>query len=129
MNSNYPTMKNIQLYLTKLVKNRCQQLFEDFLPQNYTPLVQKNLIGDSEFTTPCATQIYNMCNKKKDWNFKTIEEVAEAFIKDLKFEGNVVGDCKIVVQEPIQKDNKKRKRRKEKVKKRKRTNKFQKMYI
>ena len=123
MNSNNPTMKNIQLYLTKLVKNRCQQLFKDFLPQNYTPLVQKNLIGDSEFTTPCATQIYNMCNKKKDWNFKTIEEVAEAFIKDLKFEGNVVGDCKIVVQESIQKDNKKEKEGKEGEGKKKKKNK------
>ena len=123
MNSNNPTMKNIQLYLIKLVKNRCQQLFKDFLPQNYTPLVQKNLIGDSEFTTPCAIQIYNMCNKKKNWNFKTIEEVAEALSKDLKFEGNVVGDCKIVVQESIQKDNKKEKEGKEGEGKKKKKNK------
>ena len=65
MDTKNPTMKNIQSYVSNFVKNRCQELFKDFLPPEYNPLVQKNNIGDSEFTTPCATQIFNMCNKKK----------------------------------------------------------------
>ena len=38
-----------------------------------------------------------MCNKKKDWKYKTIEELPEAFIQDLKDEGKVIGEFKIVV--------------------------------
>ena len=107
MDTKNPTMRNINSYITKFIKNRCHELFKDFLPPNYTPLVQKNNIGDSEFTTPCATQIFNICNKKKDWKYKTIEEVAEAFIKDLKDDDNIISEFKIIIQEPIKKDNKK----------------------
>ena len=114
MDTEHPTMKNIQSYIVNLVNNRCQELFKDFLPPNYVPLVQKNVIGDSEFTSPCATQIFNMCNKKKDWKYSSIEEVAQAFIKDLKDDGNVVSEFKMVVQEPVKKDDKKEKEGKKK---------------
>ena len=117
MDSKEPTMKNIQSYLVKLVKDRCEQLFKDFLPPNYTPLVQKNAIGDSEFTTPCATQIFNMCQKKNGWKYKSIEEVAEDFIKDFKDEGKILGEFKISVQEPAKKDDKKEKKEEGKKKK------------
>ena len=106
MDANNITMRNINSYLTNFVKNRCEELFKDFLPPKYIPLVQKNSIGDSEFTTPCATQIFNMCNKKKGWKYETIESVAEAFIKDLKDNENVIGEFKMVVQES-KKDDKK----------------------
>ena len=82
---------------------------------NYTPLVQKNAIGDSEFTTPCATR--NINQKKK----------SEDFIKDFKDEGKIIGEFKISVQEPSKKDDKKEK--KEEGKKRKKKNKFQELYI
>ena len=98
-----PTMKNIQLYLTTFIKKRCEVLFKDFLPPTYTPLVQKNSIGDSEFTSPCATQIFNMCNKKANWQYTSIEQLAEAFIKDLKDEEGIISEFKIVVQEPVKK--------------------------
>ena len=104
MDAENPTMRNINSYITSFIKKRCEELFKDFLPPNYTPLVQKNNIGDSEFTTPCATQIFNICNKKKDWKYKSIEEVAEVFIKDLKDDNNIISEFKIIVQEPIKKD-------------------------
>ena len=118
MDGENPTMRNINQYITKFVKDRCEELFKGFLPPNYSPLVQKNNIGDSEFTTPCATQIFNMCNKKKDWKYKTVEELAQAFIQDLKDEDKVIGEFKIVVQESTKKDDKKeaegKKKKKEK---------------
>ena len=123
MDTKNPTMRNIQSYITKFIKNRCDALFKDFLPDNYIPLVQKNNIGDSEFTTPCSTQIFNMCNKKKDWKYGTIEEVAEAFIKDLKDESNIIKEFKIIVHEPMRKDNKKEAEGK------KRKNKYLKIFI
>ena len=101
-----PTMKNIQSYLTKFVKNRCEELFKDFLPPNYVPLVQKNNIGDSEFTTPCATQIFNMCGKKKDWKYTSAEEIAQVFVKDLKDDKNIISELKIVVHEPTKNEKK-----------------------
>ena len=101
-----PTMKNIQSYLTKFVQNRCEELFKDFLPPNYVPLVQKNNIGDSEFTTPCATQILNMCGKKKDWKYTSAEEIAQAFVKDLKDDKNIISEFKIVVHEPTKNEKK-----------------------
>ena len=104
MDTKNPTMKNIQLYIGNFVKNRCQELFKDFLPPEYSPLVQKNNIGDSEFTTPCATQIFNMCSKKKDWKYGSIEEVAQAFIENLKDEGNVISELKMVVLESAKKE-------------------------
>ena len=116
MDVNNPTMKNIQSYISKFVQKRSEELFKDFLPPNYAPLVQKNNIGDSEFTTPCATQIFNMCSKKKDWKYSSIEELAEAFIKDLKDENNIISEFKVVVQEPLKKDDKKEKEGKKKKK-------------
>ena len=116
MDVNNPTMKNIQSYISKFIQNRSEELFKDFLPPNYTPLVQKNNIGDSEFTTPCATQIFNMCSKKKDWKYGSIEELAQAFIKDLKDENNIISDFKMVVLEPAKKDDKKEKEGKKKKK-------------
>ena len=117
MDTKNPTMRNLNSYVTKVVKNRCEELFKDFLPPNYIPLVQKNNIGDSEFTTPCATQIYNMCNKKKDWKYETVERVAEAFIKDLKDNENIISEFKMVVQESKKEDKKEgegKKKKKEK---------------
>ena len=64
MEDKKPTMKNIQSYLTNFMKKRCEALFKDFLPPTYIPLVQKNSIGDSEFTSPCATK-YLICVIKK----------------------------------------------------------------
>ena len=116
MDVNNPTMKNIQSYISKFIQNRSEELFKDFLPPNYTPLVQKNNIGDSEFTTPCATQIFNMCSKKKDWKYGSIEELAQAFIKDLKDENNIISEFKMVVLEPAKKDDKKEKEGKKKKK-------------
>ena len=116
MNSLNPTMKNIQAYITLFLKERAFQLYKDFLPQNFIPLVQKNAIGDSEFTTPCSTQIFNICNKKKDWCCKTIEEVAQEFIKDLKDKENIISDFKIVAQDPS-KNKKEKEEKKEKKKK------------
>ena len=113
MEAKKPTMKNIQSYLTAFMKKRCEELFKDFLPPTYTPLVQKNSIGDSEFTSPCATQIFNMCNKKANWQYTSIEQLAESFIKDLKDEGGIISEFKIVVQEPVKKDDKKDKKKKE----------------
>ena len=106
MDTEHPTMRNIQSHIVKFINNRCQELFKDFLPPNYVPQVQKNVIGDSEFTTPCATQIFNMCNKKPGWKYKTIEEVAEDFVKDLKDDGKMISQFKIVVQEPMKKEDK-----------------------
>ena len=116
MDTKNPTMKNIQLYITNFVKDRCYELFKEFLPENYVPLVQKNNIGDSEFTSPCATQIFNMCNKKKDWKYETIEEVAEEIKKDIKDDNKIIQEFKIVVHEPMKKDNKKEKEGKKKKK-------------
>ena len=116
MDTKNPTMKNIQSYIAKFIQKRSEELFKDFLPPNYTPLVQKNNIGDSEFTTPCATQIFNMCNKKKDWKYGSIEELAQAFIKDLKDENNIISEFKVVIQEPMKKDDKKEKEGKKKKK-------------
>ena len=114
MDTKNPTMRNLNSYVTKVVKNRCEELFKDFLPPNYIPLVQKNNIGDSEFTTPCATQIYNMCNKKTGWKYETVERVAEAFIKDLKDNENIISEFKMVVQESKKEDKKEGKKKKEK---------------
>ena len=116
MDTNNPTMKNIQSYITNLIKKRSEELFKDFLPPNYIPLVQKNSIGDSEFSTPCATQIFNMCNKKKDWKYGSVEELAEEFTKDLKDEGKVVKEFKVVVLEPMKKEGKKEQEGKKKKK-------------
>ena len=116
MDVNNPTMKNIQSYVAKFVQNRSEELFKDFLPPNYSPLVQKNNIGDSEFTTPCATQIFNMCNKKKDWKYGSVEELAQVFIKDLKDENNIINEFKVVVQEPMKKEGQKEKEGKKKKK-------------
>ena len=113
MEVNKKTMMNIQFYLENLFKKRAYDLFKDFLPPNYIPLVQKNGIGDSEFTSPCATQIFNMCSKKPNWQYTTIEQVAEAFIKDLKDEKGIVSDFKIVVQEPAKKESKKENKKEE----------------
>ena len=109
-----PTMKNIQAYLTTFMTKRCQDLFKEYLPPNYVPLVQKNSIGDSEFTSPCATQIFNICNKKPNFKFTSIEQVAEEIIKDLKDEAGIISEFKIVVQEPVKKDDKKKKEKEEK---------------
>ena len=114
METKKPTMKNIQNYLTNFMKQRCESLFKDFLPPNYVPLVQKNSIGDSEFTTPCATQIFNMCNKKANWQYSSIEQVAETIIKDLKDEGGIISEFKMVVQEPVKKEKKKDEKKEEK---------------
>ena len=116
MDLEHPTMRNIQSYIVKFVNNRCQELFKDFLPPNYVPQVQKNVIGDSEFTTPCATQIFNMCNRKPGWKYTTIEDVANEFIKDLKDDGNMISEFKIVVQEPIKKEDKGENKKKKKEK-------------
>lgn len=107
-------MMNIQSYLEKLFKKRAEELFKEFLPQNYIPLIQKNSIGDSEFTSPCATQIFNMCSKKPNWQFNSIEQLAEVFIKDLKDEKGIVSEFKIVVQEPVKKESKKDNKKDEK---------------
>ena len=107
MESKKPTMKNLQSHIIKSFKKRCQQLFKDFLPENYTPLIQKNAIGDSEFTTPCATQIYNMCNTKMNWDYNSIEEVAQEIIKNFKDEENIISELKISIQEPTKKNDKK----------------------
>ena len=107
-------MMNIQSYLEKLFKKRAEELFKEFLPQNYIPLIQKNSIGDSEFTSPCATQIFNMCSKKPNWQFNSIEQLAEVFIKDLKDEKGIVSEFKIVVQEPVKKESKKDNKKEEK---------------
>ena len=107
MDAKNPTMKNIQSYLTKFFKDRCEELFKDFLPPEYVPLVQKNKLGDSEFTSPCATQIFNMCGKKPGWKYTSAEEVAEAFVKDLKDTKNIISEFKIVAQDPIKKPSKK----------------------
>ena len=118
MEDKKPTMKNIQSYLTNFMKKRCEALFKDFLPPTYIPLVQKNSIGDSEFTSPCATQIFNMCNKKANWQYTSIEQLAEAIIKDLKDEQGMISEFKIVVQEPVKKDDKKEKKKKDEKKRR-----------
>ena len=114
MEAKQPTMRNIQAYLSQFMKKRCDELFKDFLPPNYTPLVQKNSIGSSEFTSPCATQIFNMCNKKQNWQYASIENVAETIIKDLKDEEGIISEFKIVVQEGTKKVDKKEKKKKEK---------------
>ena len=114
MEAKQPTMRNIQAYLSQFMKKRCDELFKDFLPPNYIPLVQKNSIGSSEFTSPCATQIFNMCNKKQNWQYASIENVAETIIKDLKDEEGIISEFKIVVQEGTKKDDKKEKKKKEK---------------
>ena len=114
MEAKQPTMRNIQAYLSQFMKKRCDELFKDFLPPKYTPLVQKNSIGSSEFTSPCATQIFNMCNKKQNWQYASIENVAETIIKDLKDEEGIISEFKIVVQEGTKKDDKKEKKKKEK---------------
>ena len=114
MEAKQPTMRNIQNYLSQFMKKRCEELFKDFLPPNYVPLVQKNQIGTSEFTSPCATQIFNMCNKKQNWQFASIENVAEAIIKDLKDEEGIISEFKITIQEGTKKDDKKDKKKKEK---------------
>ena len=108
-----PTMRNLQSYVASVVKKRCYQLFNEFLPINYVPLVQKNSIGESEFTTPCATQIFNMCNKKKDWKYKDIEEVAKEFIDNFKDEENIISELKMVIQESKREDKKEGKNKKE----------------
>ena len=113
MEAKKPTMKNIKNYLTEFMTKRCHDLFKDFLPPNYVPLVQKNSIGDSEFTSPCATQIFNMCNKKQNWQYSSIEQVAEAIIKELKDEGGIISEFKMVVQESPKKDDKKEKKKKD----------------
>ena len=113
MEAKKPTMKNIKNYLTEFMTKRCHDLFKDFLPPNYVPLVQKNSIGDSEFTSPCATQIFNMCNKKQNWQYSSIEQVAEAIIKDLKDEDGIISEFKMVVQESPKKDDKKEKKKKD----------------
>ena len=113
MEDKKPTMKNIQNYLTTFMKKRCETLFKDYLPPNYVPLIQKNSIGDSEFTTPCATQIYNICNKKPNWQYTSIEQVAETIIKDLKDEKGIISEFKIIVQEPMKKGDKKEKKNEE----------------
>ena len=114
MEAKQPTMRNIQNYLSQFMKKRCEELFKDFLPPNYVPLVQKNQIGTSEFTSPCATQIFNMCNKKQNWQYASIENVAEAIIKDLKDEEGIISEFKITIQEGTKKDDKKDKKKKEK---------------
>ena len=114
MEAKKKTMMNIQLYLETFMTKRAHELFKDFLPPTYVPLVQKNTIGESEFTSPCATQIFNMCNKKPNWSYTSIEQLAEAFIKDLKDEKGIISEFKIVVQEPVKKEGKKDAKKEEK---------------
>ena len=116
MEAKKKTMMNVQSYLESFMTKRSNELFKDFLPPTYVPLVQKNTIGDSEFTSPCATQIYNMCNKKPNWAYTSIEQLAEAFIKDLKDEKGIISEFKIVVQEPVKKEGKKDAKKDEKTK-------------
>lgn len=112
MDSTKATLMDVQAYITNLIKDKCHEKFKDFLPPNYTPTVQKNSFGDSEFTTPCSTQIFNMCAKKDKWPYKEIKEVAEEIVKDFKDEKDIIGSVKITVQAPPapkkeKKDNKK----------------------
>ena len=109
MDSKKPTMKLIHSYITKFINDRCYQLFKDFLPTNYSTIVQKNIIGDSEYTTPCITQIFNMCNKNKDWSFKSLEEAANIFIEDLYDPIKIIEKFKITEVKSIKKFNKKNK--------------------
>ena len=118
MQNRKPTMINIQFYIVKFLKNRCDLLFKDFLPPNYIPSVQKNIISDSEFTTPCAIQIFKVCSKKQNWKYNSIEEVAQEIIKDLKDENEIIGNFNIVVQEPkkVEKNEKNENKKKKKEK-------------
>ena len=118
MQNRKPTMINIQFYIVKFLKNRCDFLFKDFLPPNYIPSVQKNIISDSEFTTPCAIQIFKVCSKKQNWKYNSIEEVAQEIIKDLKDENEIIGNFNIVVQEPkkVEKNEKNENKKKKKEK-------------
>ena len=126
MDSKKPTMKLIHSYITKFINDRCNQLFKDFLTNNYSAIVQKNIIGDSEYTTPCITQIFNMCNKNKDWSFESLEETANYFIEDLYDPKKIIEKFKIIEVKSFKKTNKKDKESK-KIKKEK--NDFSKVYI
>jgi hypothetical protein len=64
-----------------------------------------------------------MCNKKKDWKYGSVKELAEEFTKDLKDEGKDVKEFKVVVLEP------KKKERKKEPECKKRKNKYQKTYL
>ena len=114
MNSDKNTMINIQLYITNLLKNICLSLFKDFLPSTYIPSVQKNSLGDSEFTTSCSSQIFNICSKKEKWPFKETKNVAEEIIKNFKDDNNIIDNIKLATQNHIQKNDKEFKKEKKK---------------
>ena len=102
-------MIDVQAYITNFFKERCLSIFKDFLPPKYIPTIQKNSFGDSEFTTPCATQIFNMCSKKVNWPYKEAKDVAEEVIKDFKDEKQIINNVKITIQTtPSQKKDKKK---------------------
>lgn len=103
-------MTNVQKYLANILKEASEELFKEFLPKTYVPLVQKNSVGDSEFTTPGATQIFNMCNKKPNWKISTPEEVGELLLKTIKDDKKIVKEFKLSVQEQQKKPDKKEKK-------------------
>ena len=108
MESQDSTMLNVQSYITILLKDLCLNQFKDFLPPTYTPSVQKNSFGDSEFTTPCSTQIFNMCSKKPNWPYKEIQEVADVIAKNFVDEKKIISNVKITAQAPTKKPEKKK---------------------
>ena len=108
MDSQNNTMINVQSYITNLLKELCLAQFKDFLPPTYTPSVQKNSFGDSEFTSPCSTQIFNMCSKKPNWPYKETQEVADVIAKNFVDEKKIISNVKITVQAPTKKPEKKK---------------------
>ncbi|MCQ2820441.1 MAG: hypothetical protein MJ252_24515 [archaeon] len=102
-------MLNIGKYLTDRLNEAIQENFKDFIPPTFKTKVIWNVLDSSDLTTPVPMQIYNMCNKKPNFGYESAEKVGEKLISTIKDPNGIIGEMKVTVQTPPQKDNKKKK--------------------
>ena len=117
MESTQKTMINISKYLTTIFNNAALETFKNFLPQKFDSQVTWNSLGTSDLTTPVAMKIFNMCNKKPNWEYSSSKEVAEQLIKNIKDEKELIEEIKITLQtqtEKVKKGKKEEKKEEEK---------------
>lgn len=93
------TIFNLKEYFTSKIKEAALALLKDFIPPNFTPTVTANPTSDSEYSSPAAMQLFNMCSKKQGFQFSSAEELGEALIKNIKDDEKISKEMKVYVFE------------------------------
>ena len=93
------TIFNLKEYFTSKIKEASLALLKDFIPPNFTPTVTANPTSDSEYSSPAAMQLFNMCSKKQGFQFSSAEELGEALIKNIKDDEKISKEMKVYVFE------------------------------